>query len=34
MSFRGAMSEIHAADLLMLDTAGLRSRLSKLRRYL
>jgi len=28
------MSEAHSADLLALDTDGLKSRLSKLRRYL
>jgi hypothetical protein len=33
LSFR-RMSEILTADLLALDTDGLKSRLSKLRRYL
>ena len=35
MAFRAArMSSLPTADLLALDTAGLKSRLSKLRRYL
>jgi hypothetical protein len=34
VTFRAVMSELPTADLLSLDTDGLRSRLSKLRRYL